>query len=177
MEIKHFMAEPEEVMTIEDARRTLNDIRLKYKNGILCIYEGSLPNSLDFSENGNLLLEITAGGGGFVPGNSMAGLNFDGVIFGKRCLYLCKKDDEDWFGFARDSGRPGYFRFYDNTYRTGISELNCRFQGTVGGPEEGADLTLAPNFEWIQRGIKVTIGNFRISLPFCSNHNDKNRSL
>ena len=120
--------------------------------GTLRIFSGTPPLSADDAEDGELLMELTAGGTG-------AGLSFAAPSGAK----LSKAVGEVWMtNSTAASGTATYFRFVaagDNPLNSSSSSI--RIQGTVGEVASDMNVTdpeIASGEPWI-------LNYFRIGLP------------
>lgn len=120
--------------------------------GTLRIFSGTPPLSADDAEDGELLMELTAGGTG-------AGLSFAEPSGAK----LSKAASEVWMTNSTEaSGTASYFRFVaagDNPMDSGTSSI--RIQGTVG--EVASDMNVSD--PEITSGEPWVLNHFRIGLP------------
>lgn len=121
----------------------LNAIKSQLDGGTIYVFSGAAPASpgaaLDMASTHTQLAAITVNGSG-------TGLTFDAASGDT----LNKAAAETWKGLVAFSGyqsasttlTPTFFRFCKSGDNGQGATTNARLQGTVGGPNSGADLRL-----------------------------------
>lgn len=134
----------------------LTAVQTQMANGIIDIYSGIQPDTVETAESGTLLCSITLGGAAFSGGTN--GLEFD---LGTGELTIAS--GETWSGTAVATGTAGWFRFYSTDYDTGADSLDAyiRFDGRVA--TSGAELNL--NTVSLVEDGPVVISSFSFTIP------------
>lgn len=147
-----------ERLSTGDVQAVCTALRTAYANGVIGIFGGAAqPATADAAETGTLLALITLASGAFVGGVATNGINFDAPVDG----VLSKAAAETWSGNGLAAAGTGttatYFRFYDNTYTTGISTTAKRFDGAIS-TSPTAELQLSVTT--IVEGAPILINSF-----------------
>lgn len=138
----------------------LTAVQTQMADGIIDIYSGTQPATVETAESGTLLCSITLSGGAFTGGVSTNGLEFD---LGTGELTIAS--GETWSGTAVATGTAGWFRFYSNDYDTGADsgDAYIRFDGRVA--TSGAELNL--NTVSLVEDGPVVINSFSFTIPIA----------
>lgn len=158
-----------EKLNLPHVNAQLAAMATQYANGVMAIYGAAAqPADACDAEAGTLLCLITKASGAFTPGSPVNGLNFgtptDGVL---------NKNSDVWSGVVLPAAGAGgtlatYFRFYDNTYATGIqpktgaSTTGRRFDGAIS---TSIDSELPMGNPTLVAGATITITSFPITPP------------
>jgi len=111
-----------------------------YRNGVLCLYDGTQPTNSDDTESGSTLVAIiTKNGGSFTSGISTNGLNMDTFTNGylKRAIDPATGNIEIWKGPGLVNGTARWGRFHSNAVVFGASTSAVRMDGLVSTQSTG----------------------------------------
>lgn len=132
-----------------------------FKDGVIHIYSGSKPADADQGETGTLLAIISKDGVAFTADLPDNGLEFGSVSGAMSSTFELSKNTDTWqdnLGLA--NGNAGWFRFYDNSYMTGVSTTAIRFDGVCGVDSGNLKLaTLAIN---MTTPVIITGANYKM---------------
>ena len=142
---------------LRNAVATNYGLGIMMNNGVIYVYDGTIPDSPDDAPTSNLLGKITTGGLAFVPGNDTigAGLNLTFVSVGGL------KNTGNWILTGSANGVPTWFRWcWAGADDLTASTYYPRVDGVVGpnGP-----LTLA--ISSITPTTSLQVDQFLLILP------------
>jgi len=133
------------------------------QNGMLRLYNGTIPTSADLVENGTLLAEITADGNTFAFDAPANGLNLGNLA----SAVLHRGDDpatsttEVWSGDGLVAGTATWGRWHANDGAAGASTTEVRIDGTVT-TTSGGDLVMASRT--IAVGVPAVLSEMNIGI-------------
>lgn len=149
--------------------KSQGSLRQTFENMVIHGFSQSRPENADLTEPGSPIVVFSLNGDTFTPGNPLNGLNIgerDGEYF-LRAINPVTAASEIWRGVPTETNTINSFRAYSNDVITGPSVNSPRFDGTVGGPNTGADMILA-NGTSLTENVPVDIVSIKILIKGVS---------